>query len=155
VRTWRTVDILVVPPTIQGQQLIPKDHVMENAGFSPVDCAAAETGDARITNGPDDRLHLSCLCGLEIVAGVIVERGYDRDPQDISATWWPMPEALSVPNYRRPGELRYLLRLVPVRPAAGDPITEAKPTPPEPGLPPITSLTIRFNRAHQAPDGTR
>jgi hypothetical protein len=132
---------------------------MQNPGFSPVDCpacgAAAETGDARITNGPDDRLDLACLCGLEIVAGAIVERGYDRDPRDITPTWWPMPEALMVPNYRRPGELRYLLRLVPVRPAASDPISEAKAAPPERGLPPITSVTIRFNRARRAPDGAR
>jgi hypothetical protein len=128
--------------------------------WSPVDCPAcgstAETCDA-LAADTDDGLDLLCACGLRIIAGIIVARGIERSQDDIADGMWPWPASPTAPAYRAPGERRHALRLVAAHSAGGDATVETTTAWPafKPALAPITSVTIRFNRARQAPDTAR
>jgi hypothetical protein len=122
----------------------------------PVDCpacgAAAETAEA-VASSNSAGLFLTCACGLRIVAGAILQRGADPDPDGVAGTWWEAPRHLSTPTYRAPGDRRHVLRLVPVSSVAGEAAFE--PTAARPAPSAISSITIRFSRARRAPDATR
>jgi hypothetical protein len=135
--TWRS------PP-------LPEVRAMEIPDWtSPIDCpacgASSETGLA-VATVIDRGVDVACACGLLIVDGSITNRGADRPLEDLyNDTRWPVIGWLDPPAYRAPAERRYALRLVPVTPGGTDAMPAASAAPDRP----VTSVTIRFNRAHR------
>jgi hypothetical protein len=121
---------------------------------SPIDCpacgASSETGLA-VATVSERGVDVACACGLLIIDGSIAHRGVDRPLEELyDDTWGPVFAWIDPPAYRAPAERRYALRLVPVSPGTAD-VMSAPPAAPDR---PVTSVTIRLNRARR-PGGSR